>query len=353
MSSELLKGLCRIYCHSSDGAYYVSGTGILLGPFEVVTCAHLISAPHRAGGEATPSGDLKVDFPFAGGASTWRASVKLWLPDEDVAVLKLSAPAPPDACDAVFIADSNVQGHAVRVFGFPSGFSEGVWAAGMVAGRTANGQLQIDTNSEVGYGIQPGFSGGPVLDIASGGVIGIIAARDASGRAAFVIPSSTLARSVVGITLHPGQPSPRVVEHIQVFLCHASDDKPAVRNLYRQLKGDGIRPWLDELDILPGKKWDLEIRKAVRASQAILICLSNRSVSKSGYVQKEIKIALDIADEKPDDVIFLIPVRLEECAVPDRLGAFQWVNLYSDDGYERLLESLRLVSKTMSPSEVA
>jgi hypothetical protein len=97
--------------------------------------------------------------------------------------------------------------------------------------------------------------------------------------------------------------------------------------------------------IRPGQQWDIEIRKAVRASHTILICLSQRSVSKSGYVQKEIRFALDVADEKPDDVIFLIPVCLDDCAVPDRLQRFQWVNLHTDDGYDRLIASLTIVGE--------
>jgi hypothetical protein len=34
---------------------------------------------------------------------------------------------------------------------------------------------------------------------------------------------------------------------LRVFLCHSSQDKPAVRELYKRLGGEGwIDPWLDE-----------------------------------------------------------------------------------------------------------
>ncbi len=40
---------------------------------------------------------------------------------------------------------------------------------------------------------------------------------------------------------------------LRVFLCHASDDKPAVRKLYASLKSvSWIDPWLDEENFLPG-----------------------------------------------------------------------------------------------------
>ena len=52
-------------------------------------------------------------------------------------------------------------------------------------------------------------------------------------------------------------------------------------------------------------------------------------------------MTLDTADEKPDGAIFLIPARLEECNVPDRISRFQWVDLYKPDGYSKLINSLR------------
>lgn len=127
---------------------------------------------------------------------------------------------------------------------------------------------------------------------------------------------------------------------LQIFLCHSSNDKPKVRELYKQLRRDGFKPWLDEEDLLPGQDWQQEIPNAVRKSDIVLVCLSKSSVNKIGYIQKEIKYALDVADEQPDGAIFLIPVKLEECEVPPRLKKWQWVNLFNDNGYQRLIRSL-------------
>lgn len=106
---------------------------------------------------------------------------------------------------------------------------------------------------------------------------------------------------------------------LQIFLCHSSGDKDNVRQLYKQLSRDGFSPWLDEECLLPGQEWEFEIRKAVRNSKAVLVCLSHSSVTKEGFVQKEIRIALDAADEKPEGAIYIIPLRLEDCLVPERL----------------------------------
>lgn len=126
----------------------------------------------------------------------------------------------------------------------------------------------------------------------------------------------------------------------RVFLCHSSSDKTKVRELYHRLREDGLAPWLDEEDLLPGQDWEREIRRAIRNADVVAVCLSQSSTTKAGFIQKEIKFALDVADEQPGGTIFAIPVRLEECSVPDRLSHLHWVDLFVDSGYARLLRAL-------------
>lgn len=135
---------------------------------------------------------------------------------------------------------------------------------------------------------------------------------------------------------------------LKVFLCHSKDDKPKVRELYHRLVADGFDAWLDEEKLLPGQEWDLEIRKAVRASDVVVVCLSKDSVTKAGYVQKEIRFALDVADQQPEGTIFIIPARLEDCQVPNRLNRWQWVNLFEKTGIKKLVQALKLRTKRLS-----
>jgi len=128
---------------------------------------------------------------------------------------------------------------------------------------------------------------------------------------------------------------------LKAFLCHGSEDKSTVRQLYLDLREDGAEPWLDEKNILPGQDWDAEIRNAVRLSDVILVCLSSRSVNKEGYLQKEIRFALDVADEKPEGTIFIIPVKLDPCELPQRLRRWEWVDGLDEVGYSQIIRSLR------------
>ncbi|MGB8647695.1 MAG: toll/interleukin-1 receptor domain-containing protein [Anaerolineae bacterium] len=128
---------------------------------------------------------------------------------------------------------------------------------------------------------------------------------------------------------------------LRVLISHAAGDAPAASDLYRRLRAGGFDPWLDTESILPGQQAEREISRAVRASDVVLVCLSQNAVNKAGRVHKEIKYALDVADEQPEDAIFLIPVKLEPCDLPERLDHLAPVNLYEPNGYERLLLALR------------
>src|SRR5215475_2758337 len=107
----------------------------------------------------------------------------------------------------------------------------------------------------------------------------------------------------------------------RIFLCHATEDKAQVREVYHRLRVfDGLEPWLDEEDLLPGQEWAREIPRALQTSDFILIFLSRNSVAKRGYVQREMKLALDAWQELPEGTIHTIPVRIDDCEAIHELG---------------------------------
>lgn len=137
---------------------------------------------------------------------------------------------------------------------------------------------------------------------------------------------------------------------INVFLCHASQDKPRVRSLYAQLKEDGFVPWLDEEDILPGEAWEPAIRNAVRSSHVVLVCVSRQSISKVGFLQKELRFVLEVAEEQPEGAIFIIPLRLDDAELPDRLSKWQRLDYFEDGAHGRLLRALRKRASQLQPA---
>jgi uncharacterized protein YecT (DUF1311 family) len=134
---------------------------------------------------------------------------------------------------------------------------------------------------------------------------------------------------------------------LKVFLCHSSGDNDFVRRLYGLLKNSIVEPWLDEKNILGGQDWDMEIRKAVRSSDVVLVCLSRSAITKEGYVQKEIRQALDVASEKPPGTIFIIPIRIEPCDLPESVSKWQAINFFEVGAETRLRESLLMRAQSL------
>ena len=139
---------------------------------------------------------------------------------------------------------------------------------------------------------------------------------------------------------------------LRIFLCHSSSDKPTVRELYQKLSAEGwIDVWLDEEKILPGQDWDYEIDRALDNSDAVIVTLSTGSVSKEGYVQKELRFVLDIALEKPEGTIFILPLRLDDCERPRGLRPIESVDYFPPESrelaYARLRRGLELRARAL------
>jgi uncharacterized protein (TIGR02145 family) len=127
----------------------------------------------------------------------------------------------------------------------------------------------------------------------------------------------------------------------RVFLCHVSEDKPRVIELYGRLKRAGLHPWVDKLDIPPASDWDREIVKNIQAARIVVVCFSRQLVSKTGYVQRELEIAFQMAQRQPSDAMFLIAVRLDDCEVPARYRYVRHVDLFQEKGVDTLVELIK------------
>ncbi len=129
-----------------------------------------------------------------------------------------------------------------------------------------------------------------------------------------------------------------------VFIAYASEDRGAADRLYHMLAGAGFAPWMDSHKLLPGQRWKWALRQAVSRSDYFVACFSTRSVNKRGGFQEELREALHCALEIPLGQTYLIPVRLDECAVPEEIQReVQYVDLFPDFrvGFERIEETIR------------
>jgi len=138
---------------------------------------------------------------------------------------------------------------------------------------------------------------------------------------------------------------------VKIFLAHANEDSERVKELYRKLKAAGYSPWLDKIDLIPGQQWKTEIPKALKQSDIFIACLSKTSVQKRGYIQSEFRLALQQAAEMPAETIYLIPLKLDECSIPEleqpqygvRLSDYHWLDYWEEGAFEKLLTAIESV----------
>jgi len=133
----------------------------------------------------------------------------------------------------------------------------------------------------------------------------------------------------------------------EIFVAYVAEDLAQARCLSEALRSAGSSPWLDKDKLLPGQNWPRAIERAIEVSDIFVACFSPRSVLKRGQFQSELRYALDCARKRPLseplDAVFIIPVRLEECAVPRRISdQVQYVDLFPDwdKGIRRLVKAI-------------
>jgi hypothetical protein len=148
-------------------------------------------------------------------------------------------------------------------------------------------------------------------------------------------------------TLSPGgKHGFRFVAHSKprVFIAYVEEDLSFARRLYRAFDESGFRPWLDKKRLLPGQNWPRAIESAIQTSDFFVACFSRGATSKRGGFHSELRYALFCAAKVPLDEIFLIPLRLDDCVVPNRISRqTQYLNLFPDwdAGVSRLIAVMK------------
>ena len=144
-----------------------------------------------------------------------------------------------------------------------------------------------------------------------------------------------------------------------VFLSHNSDDKPAVEELARRLKADGLEGWLDKWHLIPGQAWQQAIEQALADSGSVAVF-----VGPSGFgpwQNEEMRVALAKRVKDGDGKFRVIPVLLpggtreERGRLPAFLLELTWVefrdSLDDVDAYHRLKSGILGLSPGLPPGQ--
>jgi TIR domain-containing protein len=144
-------------------------------------------------------------------------------------------------------------------------------------------------------------------------------------------------------------------ENVKVFISYAREDTEAANRLYNDLKISGLDPWLDTESLLGGENWRIAIKDAIRSSRYFIPLLSSNSVEKIGYVQRELRDALEVLLEFPQSKRFVIPARLDETKVNDeKLREIHIIDLFPEwkEGIQKILVSMGVQDSSLRKSNL-
>lgn len=123
-----------------------------------------------------------------------------------------------------------------------------------------------------------------------------------------------------------------------VFLSHNSKDKDVVRLLAEKLKGEGLKVWLDEEQLIPGRTWQEAIEEVLKTVKSASILIGRDGLGP--WVVPEMRICLmEFASRNLPVIPILLPGAPEKPEIPGFLRLFTWVDLregMSEKGIARI-----------------
>ena len=128
----------------------------------------------------------------------------------------------------------------------------------------------------------------------------------------------------------------REMRHVFISYCH--ENKAAVDQLCNALTSNDVTVWVDWDNLNPGTPWKQAIQQAIHHGDFFIACFSKEyNARDKTYMNEELSIAIDKLQQKPVDRVWFIPVKLNECEIPDidigegvTLQDLQYVNLHED-----------------------
>lgn len=136
---------------------------------------------------------------------------------------------------------------------------------------------------------------------------------------------------------------------LKIFISYAKEDRAQALTYFERLSKEGFNPWIDTKKLLPGQNWEAEIERAFSDANVVILLLSNNSVSKRGFVQREANDAIERLRYKQPTDIYVIPLILDQCEVPNHIaGRLQHLDVSTPGAWDQVLTSLKLAAEQQS-----
>jgi hypothetical protein len=133
----------------------------------------------------------------------------------------------------------------------------------------------------------------------------------------------------------------------QVFISYSRKDLDFVEGLATDLKAAGLDVWYDLSGLDGGARWRIEIEKAIRASQYVIIVLSPDSIA-SEWVEEEILYAKNFGRK-------IVPLFYRQCDLPLGYQTRHYVDVQGTNyrrNFNEILQALDFFQTTSSPQVI-
>ena len=143
------------------------------------------------------------------------------------------------------------------------------------------------------------------------------------------------------------------------FLSYVREDSHRVDRLQQRLEAAGIQVWRDTGSLWPGEDWRVKIRQAI-TDDALVVFIACFSLASTGrarsYQNEEFLLAIDQFRQQRPGTKWLIPVRLDDCQIPDldvgggrSISSLQSSDLFGDRAEDNLARLIATVLRADGP----
>ncbi len=161
-----------------------------------------------------------------------------------------------------------------------------------------------------------------------GGMLGVLAGPTAMGVTQAVRFGAPFRRKKGKSQADLPSPRGQLDRPFDVFLSHNSKDKPAVRQLTEALEARGLKVWLDEQQLVPGRPWQKELEEIIETARTAAVLVGRDSLGP--WETEEMRACLSQFVKRHLPVIpVLLPNATTQPQLPLFLQEFTWVDLRS------------------------
>ena len=119
-------------------------------------------------------------------------------------------------------------------------------------------------------------------------------------------------------------------QEFDVFLCHNSEDKPAVIKVAEQLRSQGLKPWLDIWELQPGAVWQYSLEYQIENISAAAVFVGKSGIGP--WQSEEIYAFLQEFTRRRCPVIpVILPTSKTQPRLPILLSNRHWVDFRSSE----------------------